>query len=290
MDNNKYLIINADDFGVCPETNKAISELYQSKHITSVSIMPVATHIDEAIDIAKKINMPVGIHWAFNSDYPDNPWKPIDTEAKSLVDESGHLSSTSYFAKHAKSKDVTRELIAQYLFLIDRGLNVEHADSHCGTVYGINGRGFFKNAFEVCQKYGLPFRFPNTFNFIGDYVSNMFLLKLVKVAYSFILKSAKRHKVKLINHMIANHRDIKDISSYKDFENSYINDLRLVKPGITEFFTHPSYFSPAMAKYNGWNEIRGFDLEFLNSDKFANTLKDEGIIPCSYGIFNEQPN
>ena len=44
----KYLIFNADDFGVSPAHNEAIMELMEKKKIPQTSIMPVAPCYDEA--------------------------------------------------------------------------------------------------------------------------------------------------------------------------------------------------------------------------------------------------
>ena len=54
----KYLIINADDFGLNNEQNEAIKDLLTNKLITSTSLMSVASQANDATDFASKIRFP----------------------------------------------------------------------------------------------------------------------------------------------------------------------------------------------------------------------------------------
>ncbi|MDR0696060.1 MAG: ChbG/HpnK family deacetylase [Christensenellaceae bacterium] len=285
----KYLIVNADDFGVATETNKAIFELYSSKKISSVSFMPVASFRDDAIELAKKIDMPLGVHWAFNSDYDADPWKPISPreDVKSLVNSLGYFSTTKFFRKNATHLDVTCELIAQYEYIINKGLKVDHADSHCGTLYGINGRRFYIDAFNICSKYDLPFRFPSRTDFIKNIVKNRILYNCIKIPHRIILNNAKKRNVKIINTMISNNMSDKDIKSYKDYENNLIKMIKGIEVGLTEFFSHPSYQSVSKNGVSSWNKIRVYDLEFLNSEKFSKVISDYNIEICDYSILKK---
>ena len=58
----KYLIINADDFGLNKEQNEAIKDLLNNKLITSTSLMSVAAEATDAVSFAKDIDFPVGVH------------------------------------------------------------------------------------------------------------------------------------------------------------------------------------------------------------------------------------
>ena len=64
----KYLIINADDFGLNKEQNAAIKDLLEKKLITSTSLMSVAPEAEDATAFAKDIDFPVGVHSTLNSD------------------------------------------------------------------------------------------------------------------------------------------------------------------------------------------------------------------------------
>ncbi|MGF1586453.1 MAG: carbohydrate deacetylase [Bacteroidales bacterium] len=64
MDKSVRVIINADDFGDCVETNKAIADAFDQKLITSTTIMANRPGFEDAIRIAheKKLTNKIGIH------------------------------------------------------------------------------------------------------------------------------------------------------------------------------------------------------------------------------------
>ena len=53
----KYLIINADDFGLNNEQNEAIKDLLKNKLITSTSLMSVASKAEDAASFAKECSL-----------------------------------------------------------------------------------------------------------------------------------------------------------------------------------------------------------------------------------------
>ena len=57
---DKYLILNADDFGYDAETNEAIETLLKSERITSVSLLAPAPAAEDAADRAKRLGVSVG--------------------------------------------------------------------------------------------------------------------------------------------------------------------------------------------------------------------------------------
>ena len=50
---DKYLIINADDFGMCHSANLAVADLFKSGGITSATIMAPCAWAYEAVNFAK---------------------------------------------------------------------------------------------------------------------------------------------------------------------------------------------------------------------------------------------
>ena len=142
----KYLIINADDFGLNKEQNEAIDDLLNNKLITSTSLMSVAPEAENATAFARNIDFPVGVHITLNSDEKDSLYQSL-TGAPSLGRDGSLWLESKNLTFKAKREDVKSELEAQYRYILDKGAKVDHADSHCGTVYGINGRRFYLDAF-----------------------------------------------------------------------------------------------------------------------------------------------
>lgn len=182
MTGQRYLIINADDLGMSASTNAAIGELFREKRITSSTLMAPCPQVGAAMNMVRENKYPVGIHLTLSSDWKSAGWPSIAPSAKvfSLLDENGWLWDTKQLAKHAKSSQVSLELEAQMQFMQAAGCEIDHADSHSGTLYGINGRLFFINAFRFCRKYHLPFRFPKNPRFLREQIGD----KVPRILYA----------------------------------------------------------------------------------------------------------
>jgi chitin disaccharide deacetylase len=279
---NKYLIINADDFGSNKSTNSAISELFEKKMITSSSMFTVTDYSKEAAAITAENKFPVGVHFTINSDDNEERWQG-NSNAKSFSDEKGLMLNSIKLSLKAKSKDVTNELEAQYSYMLNNGCKPDHADNHCGTLYGINGRMFFINAFRFCKKYELPFRFPNK----GDYLNRQYAGKAPQVlllAHRIIANIAKYYKIMMLDDMISNPFPIREIKSYEDLRDYYINELRNIGPGITELFLHPSYpkDDKPSEKDNEWLK-REYELKLLLSGDLLEVAREKSIVLVSWG-------
>ena len=89
----RSLIINADDFGFCKETNRAIRELFAARLISSTSLLVTAEEVLEAATIIKEDNLNFGVHLTLNSDFSKYPWKVAYQGRSSLNDGRGYLLS-----------------------------------------------------------------------------------------------------------------------------------------------------------------------------------------------------
>jgi chitin disaccharide deacetylase len=235
----KYLIINADDFGVQPSTNKAITELFNKGLISSSSLLTVSAYSAEAARLSSVGNLNVGVHLTINSDDQTDRWHS-NSPAQSLNDNKGLLFDMKKLAVKSKSKDVTAELEAQYQYMVDNGCQPDHADNHCGTLYGINGRLFFMNAFRFCKKHDLPFRFPLNPAYLARQFNGKAPAPLVW-AHAVIRRIAENFELRLPDDMLSHPFSIKKIKSYEDLQNYYIREIRNIGYGVTEVFLHPSY-------------------------------------------------
>jgi len=278
----KYLIINADDFGVQESTNRAVAELFEKGLITSSSLLTVAPYSKDAAKLSASRNLPVGVHLTINSDDNSNRWHG-NSGTKSLSDKNGLLFNQKILAVKARSKDVTAEIDAQYKFMVANGCKPDHADNHCGTMYGINGRFFFINAFRFCKKYDLPFRFPKNPAFLTRQLGRKTPAPVI-YAHSVLIKIATRYDVCLLDDMLSNPYSINKIKSYEDLRDYYINELNKINPGITEVFLHPSYpiGSIPSDKESEWLK-REYELRLLQSGDLLEVAANNNISIVSWG-------
>lgn len=276
----KRLIINADDFGVSRETNKAVTELYKGGKITSASLLVTADASEEAMSLIKELDMSFGVHLTLNSDFAEYPWGALSKG--SLADPDGFLfKDTAYIAKNALSKDVTDECDRQLALALAAGLAPDHLDNHSGTMYGINMRLFFINAFKMAGKHKLPFRFPKRNDFLKGYFKNG-APAYIRAAHKAITWTAKLYGCTLIDDLITNPYPIKDIKDYDALADYYLTEITAIKEGVTEMFLHPSYDVPKFSAITPEWRKRQYELDFLWSPALERRLLDEGIELVSY--------
>lgn len=276
--NERFLIINADDFGLCENMNQAICELFRLGAITTSSILSPAPMAMNACQYAKEDSFPVGVHWTLFSEWKEECWMPADKEKRgSSLTVNGLLPADGgAAAKRAASGDVTRELEAQYRFMTDTGCTPDHADSHGGTLYGINGRLFFLNAFRLCQKYRLPFRFARSPAFLerqfGGKVS-----PALKAAHAAVCFLADRMKVSLPDDFITHPLPVEKIRDYEALCSYYEEQLAAASAGISEVFLHPSVPDPVLSLRTPQWKKREWEYEFLKSGRLNRFLEKEGF-------------
>lgn len=278
---SKYLIINADDFGYNKKQNEAIKELLNKKLITSTSLMAVAPKAEDAVTFAKDSAFPVGVHITLNSDDSENLWQSLSGE-KSLG-EKGLWHEGKKLTFGAKRSDVRKELEAQYRFITDKGAAVDHADSHCGTVYGINGRRFYLDAFDFCKEHSLPFRFPKTVGFLERQTGRSIPSPIVKLQ-QMIIHSAEKRKVKLLDDLVSDPRSIDKIRDYGSSRKYYLDAIDSCIDGVTEIFLHPALPDESLGRQ--WQK-RAFEYELLKSGDLLQRAKERGIEVVGWNIFED---
>lgn len=278
---NKYLIINADDFGLNEEQNEAIKELLENKLITSTSLMAVAPEAMDATEFAKRVSFPVGVHITLNSDEKD--LYPSLTGAPSLGKDGLWYESKNLTFK-AKHKDVRAELEAQYQYIINSGAKVDHADSHCGTVYGINGRRFFLDAFDFCKEHNLPFRFPKTVGFLERQLGMKIPAPVVKIQ-QMIVRSAEKRGVKLLDDLVSNPWSMDKIKDYDTLRKYYLDAVDNCIDGVTEIFLHPAMPNESYGKE--WQK-RDFEYQLLKSGDLLTRAKEKDVQVVSWDIFSNR--
>ena len=275
----RYLIVNADDFGMSESTNEAVRELFAGEKIGSAGILAPAPFAPQAAKLAAEDGYSVGVHWTLTSEWRQWPWAPCG-DCPSLLEE-GFLTADKEKVKQSKSRDITRELEAQYLRLLDMGCVPDHADSHAGTLYGTNGRLFFLNAYSLCKKYGLPFRFATEDSFLerqfGENVS-----PALKLAAKAIGGVGKLRGVKLLGDFCSDPRPVEKIHGISDLKAYYESQLSTLQGRICEVFMHPCLpDDELLARSPQWRK-RVWEYEYLKSGDLILAAREAGFKVVSW--------
>jgi len=130
---SKRLIINADDFGLSEQVNKAVEQAHKQGVLTSTTIMANMPAAAQAVKVAKKIpTLGVGVHLNLTEGEPLSK----DQNVKRLLNPEGRFACSPAnlsFLSVAGPKNrnaIRTELAAQIQWLIDNGIKPTHLDSH----------------------------------------------------------------------------------------------------------------------------------------------------------------
>ncbi|KAF3696258.1 Carbohydrate deacetylase [Channa argus] len=127
------LVVTGDDFGYCPKRNQGIVECFQAGGISNVSLLVNACAAKEAADLAKRNNIPIGLHANLSE---GTPVCQSLQQASTLVNQYGFFHGKMGFRQalergQLSMKQVELELRAQVrLFRELTGHLPHHMDGH----------------------------------------------------------------------------------------------------------------------------------------------------------------
>jgi hopanoid biosynthesis associated protein HpnK len=132
----KLLVVNADDFGLDPAVNAAITKAHTDGLLTSASLLVAAPHADEAIAFAKAHpKLGVGLHLCL----VDGRCAALPDKVPLLTTSSGQLPANPFdlsarlWSHKQLITDIEIELRAQISQFMDTGLRPTHFDTHQHT-------------------------------------------------------------------------------------------------------------------------------------------------------------
>ncbi|MBB3110315.1 hypothetical protein FHS18_002382 [Paenibacillus phyllosphaerae] len=280
---DRLLIVNADDFGLCHATNEGIKQLLSEGIVSSATIMmPCGWSRDAALWSARHRHLDIGVHLTFTSEWNAVKWGPVfrGGSTLSLVTDEGYFhKEVKSFERAADAEEVRQELVAQIDMALELGIDVTHADNHMGSLYGLqSGRHFLEAVFDVCAEYGLPFRLPRNL-----------LLENGQVAPPELADQAKRmaaladHKgVVVLDYLLGLPFRSAQGDTYDTFKSQMISLLRGLHPGVSEIIIHPSLVNEELMAFHDAPLRRGMEMELFRDPDVRQTITEEGILPVRW--------
>ena len=287
---DKYLIINADDYGMCHSANLAVADLFQKGGITSATIMTPCCWAKEAGKwAAEHPEYAVGVHLTFTSEWGNYRWSPIaQGDTSSLRDSEDFMYYESdAFEKNCDIDQVENEIRAQIERFKSFGVTPSHLDNHMGSLYGIEtGRFELLNlTLAIAGEYGLPFRFPGTFvpeMFSNDTLAVKIDLDMIKMFYDKVLAFAKANNVAMPDFLIPGEWNGPQNDSYENFKE-YIYELYKSFPnGVTETYIHPALESDELKGISGAWHRRVWEHKLFSDPQTLQHIKACGIQLINY--------
>lgn len=291
----KYLIVNADDFGLNSGINRAIIETHQQGIVTSTSLMVNCPNTKEAAELAKQ-NPALGIGLHFNL----TKGKPISGNINSLTDQSGFFLGRTQFemkmlAGKIKSQDIIQELNLQWDIFQSLGLACTHLDSHQHIHINLQ---IFKIISAFAREKDIPVRIPNERMFIRwqhwpSFFSPWNLYKLLRKIYLHlqvgkIKKLAKKQSIK-INQFFFSIFGCWPFSKNIELD-FYKNIIKHVPPGFSELMCHPAHYEQADYYSTTITHLSQQEVLLLQEPALKKIIKECNIQLIHYGNLKELVN
>ena len=283
----KRLIINADDFGVSHETNAAVCELLENRHISSASLMANGCAYAEAVEMIRSRSLDgIGVHLALTRENFDSPAMLTYgslTGGASISDENGLLwPGRDSFAKHAADADIISEIKCQVAAILSDGIDITHVDNHMYSLMPRMGFRGYRLFFEAWRqvRFGrrLGMRIARSY-YMADGINyvwsgrklkpylwwKMLCNGFVGVDYSFAFPYyAPDHKT---------------LERKRELLHGFLAALR---DGCTELHIHPAAYSSDIERQNPYWQNRVHEYELLKELTPELLMQKYGIELISY--------
>jgi len=269
--NQKYLIINADDYGLHEDINRGIISSVENGLVNSISISACGKALNNGISEIKNLkNIDLGVHITFVEELPSSPIGDI----KSILGFNDRLlpNYKILFQKYLLGKINIEELYIEGKNQIERiinyGIKPTHIDSHqhihmFPSIWKILVRlaEEYSISFIRCSKFDKLYGNRNTMEILMAKTLNMF------AKINSINGSGDATKIDTIGLAYAG----------KVNEHNLIKILSKVPFGISELVVHPGYNTNSLKEFYDWNFDWSNEVKALQSKNIKNFISSNSI-------------
>jgi predicted glycoside hydrolase/deacetylase ChbG (UPF0249 family) len=250
------LIVNADDFGFSQQINEGVCEAHVNGIVTDASLLVRSPYASQAIHMADRINLPVGLHIDFVTPYSASARDELGPEGhltKELFNREYNLQVTSLFSCEELLilQDEIRNQIED--FKAFTGQLPAHLDYHFGLHY-----------------------LPDVM-FIYLMISNQY-----QIPVRWGVQYAGRNPIVLAPARLCDRfRGVKNGSI-----NTFTDLLQEPWEGAMEIICHPGYFTPNGLS-DSYNQEREYELRLLTDPQLKVEIERMGIQLVNYNWLKE---
>lgn len=261
-----YLMIHADDAGLCHSENGATIECLEKGWVNSCSVMVNCAGFEEmAAYLRENPRFDHGIHLTLTCEWHQERFGPVlsPSQVRSLVDAEGHFfKNRKTLLQNAKPEEVRKEVWAQIQRGLDFGLQPSHIDSHMYSM-GVSG-ALFDIYREAGREFGLPV------------LINSGLLSDISGMNPEETLGPGDFEFPFVHYG--------DFSDFKEnrLGEFYQNTLQNLHAGLHMILIHPAYDNEEMRKIT-WNHPnfgsawRQVDTDFFTGDKCRQIIEERKI-------------
>lgn len=128
--NTKNLVITSDDFGMSVGINKGIYAAALAGHIQCTNYMVPTPFFEQAIYIARDLDIDIGVHLTLTNEWDFYKWRPL-TQAESLIGRDGYLyKDIKSLMQSSSATDIKNECYAQLELAQKKDSRISFIDLH----------------------------------------------------------------------------------------------------------------------------------------------------------------
>lgn len=280
----KYLIVNADDYGMCTAANEAVEELFLGGWLKSATVMMPCPGAEHAVKFS--IDHPeyaIGVHLTMTSEWGQYRWKPL-THGVSLFDEDGYMwHESDQVEKNATYEDLDKEIRAQIDLAHSMGMKPSHIDNHMGSLYGhYTGRlGLAKLTLKICGEYGYAYRlYTKSDKRICPNGTPYILYSAVPLLSK---RWGKKYNVVIPDYLLFPDWNDDMRVSYEVYRDTILKIwTNIPENGVTETFVHPSIENDELKGITARWQDRVWEYQLMKDPYVHQYLKDHDVELISY--------
>ena len=279
----RYVIFNADDFGLCPSINAGVIESHERGVVRAASVIATGDAFEDAANFARNNpSLDIGAHLSLCDGKPVSDAMDIP----SLVSKEGRFHNNyidfvaSYLCGRISHREIEREFRAQIAKIRAVGLPISHLDSH-QHLHALPG--IYRIVFRLAEENGIrAIRHPHERPAWRELMNFRVFRALQRYALSLTLRKARRgippSRVQGADHFFG-------VMHAGRWNNKTLREtIEALPPGVTEICCHPRS-EPADEPGYDWSYKFREELDALTSEELRATLKRESV---SLTFFSER--